>query len=130
MAAAVVILVFLALFAAGGSGRPSASGGFPTTTTTTPKSSPTTSTTIVTLRGTPGRSTQYVAVPVTVPNVLGMTLAHAGSALSSVRLGYDVSSGSTQPSGTSATGTVVAQTPDPGFQAQTGLNIHLTVSGY
>jgi hypothetical protein len=129
VAAAVLILGFVALFAVGGSGSPSASGGFPTTTTFL-KSSGTTSTTIVTVKGLPGPNKRDVLVLVTVPNVVGMTLAQADSALSSVGLGDEVAGGATQPSGTSSTGTVVAQTPAPGSQAQTGEDIQLTVSGY
>jgi hypothetical protein len=130
MAAAVLIFGFVAVFAVGGGGSPSASGGFPTTTTTVPTSGTTTSTSIVTLQGLPGPNKRYVMVLVTVPNVVGMALAQAGSSLSSVGLGYEISGGATQPSGTSTTGTVVAQSPGLGSQAQTGEVVQLTVSGY
>jgi beta-lactam-binding protein with PASTA domain len=129
IAAAVLILGFLTFFAVGGGGSPSASGGFPTTTTTLPMSG-TTSTSIVTLKGLTGPKKRYVIVQVAVPNVVGMTLAQAGSTLSSVGLGYGVSDGSAQPSGTSSTGTVVAQTPAAGAQAFRDDVIQLTVSGY
>lgn len=130
IAAAVVILGFVAVFAMGGGGSPSASGGYPTTTTTVQTSGTTTSTSIVALKGLPGRNKRYVMVLVTVPNVVGMTLAQAGSTLSSVGLGYEISGGATQPSGTTTTGTVVAQTPGLGSKAQTGEVVRLTVSGY
>jgi beta-lactam-binding protein with PASTA domain len=130
MAAAVLILGFVALFAVGGRGSPSASGGFPTTTTTVATSGTTTSTSIVTLKGLRVPNKRFVIVSVTVPNVVGMTQAQAGSILSSVGLGYGISSGAAQPSGTSSTGTVVAQTPAPGAQAYRDDVIQLTVSGY
>ncbi len=127
----MLILGFVVVFAVGRSGSPTASGGFPTTTTTTiPTAGNTTSTSIVTLKGLPGPNKRYVLVLVFVPNVVGRTLAQAGSSLSSVGLGYEISGGTTQPSGTSTTGTVVTQTPGPGSQAQTGEVVQLTVSGY
>jgi hypothetical protein len=130
MAVAVLTLGFVALCAVGGSGSLPASGGFPTTTTTTLISSPTTSTTIITLRGLPGTHGRHVVVLVSVPNVVGMTQVQVDSALSSVGLTSEISGDATQPSGTSSTGTVVAQSPAPGSQAQPGEVIQLTVSGY
>jgi hypothetical protein len=130
IAAAVLIVGFVALFAVGGSGSPSVSGVFPTTTTTTLQSSPTTSTTIITLKAPNGTSKRYVIHLVTVPNVVGMTMAQANAALSVVGLPSGISSDATKPSGTSSTGTVLAQNPAPGSLAEPGQGIQLTVSGY
>jgi hypothetical protein len=130
MAVAVLIFGFVALFAIGGSGNLSGTG-FPTIPTTTiAKSSPTTSTTIVTLKAPNGTSKRHVIDLVTVPNVVGMTLAQSDAELSVVGLPSGISSDATEPSGTSSTGTVLAQTPAAGSLAQPGQVIQLTVSGY
>lgn len=132
IAAAVLILGFVALFGAGGGGNPSDTGGFPTTTTTTATRSVPTSTTIVTLKGLGphGTNKRAVLVFVAVPNVVGMTLAQADPALSAVGLSSEVSTPTTAPAGTSSTGTILAQAPAAGSQAQQGQVIQLTVSGY
>jgi hypothetical protein len=129
IAVAVLVLGSMALFAVGGTGSPSASGGFATTTTVA-TSAATTSTSTVTLKGLPVPNKRYVMVFVTVPNVVGLTVAQAGSALGAVGLAYEISGGAARASGTSTTGTVLAQTPGPGSRAQTDEVIQLTVSGY
>jgi beta-lactam-binding protein with PASTA domain len=127
--AAVVILGFVALLGVGGGGNPSDAGGFPTTTTTT---SVPTSTTIVTLKGLGPQfnNKRAILVFVAVPNVVGMTLAQAYPALSAVGLSSEVSTPTTAAAGTSSTGTILAQAPVSGSQAQQGQVIQLTVSGY
>jgi hypothetical protein len=129
MAAAVLILAFVALFSAGDGGAPSHSGALPTiptTTTTNPRT--TTSTTVVIVRA-QGSVTKFTLVVVLVPNVVGMTLAQAAPALSAVGLAYEFTH-VPEPSGTSATGTIVAQTPDAGSKVPRGSDIQVTVSGY
>lgn len=119
-----------ALFEAGGGGEPLATGGFPmrpTTTTTKPQP---TSTSIVILKGANGASQQSVDDRVVVPNLVGLTQAQADTALTAVGLGSDIAGGATHSSGTSSTGTVVAQAPAPGSQVMRGSVIDLTVSGY
>ncbi len=100
-----------------------------TTTTSTTVAAPRTSTSIAILNaaGTPKR---VVLAFVTVPDVLGLTLGQADGLLSEVGLSGDVATLGTHPSGEAPTGTVVAQTPAAGSQAQTRSVIQLTVSGY
>lgn len=128
--ATVLILSFVALFAAGGGGSPAQSGGFPAMpTTTTAGPGPTTTTSVVTVH-LPGAGTRRMTlVSVTVPNVVGMTLAQADPALSVVGLAYEITH-APEPGGTSATGTIVAQSPDAGSQLERGSDIQVTVSGY
>jgi hypothetical protein len=129
---AVMILGFVALFAVGDGGSPTVTGGFPTTTTTLPVIPVSTSTTIVTLQGLGphGTTKRAVLVSVTEPNVVGMTLAQAGSALSAVGLSNEISSQTAAPAGTSSTGTIVAQAPTAGSKVEQGQVIQLSVSGY
>jgi hypothetical protein len=129
-AAAVLVVGFLALFAIGGSGDVSDTGSLPALTTTTTTPTPTTVTTIVALRGIDGRKGKATMVFVPVPNVVGMTLAQATAALSAVGLGAGEASSASKPSGQSATGTILDQSPAAGLQAETGQMIQLTISGY
>lgn len=132
IAAAVLIFGFVVLLGVGKGGNPSDTGGFPTTTTTTTPRSVPTSTTIVTLKGfgPQGSDKRAVLVFVAVPNVVGMTLAQADPALSALGLSSEVSTPRTAPGGTSSTGTILAQAPVAGSQAQQGQVIQLTVSGF
>ena len=131
MATAVMVLGFVALFAAGGGGNPSPTATLQTlpTTTTTTAPGPTT-TTISTLKGPGGTDKRLVVDFVAVPNVVGMTLIQADPALAAVGLSSEISSPTTEPSGTSSTGTIVAQAPAPGSQVTPGTVVQLTVSGY
>jgi hypothetical protein len=132
IATAVLILGFVALFGVGGRGNPSDAGGFPTTTTTTTTRSVPTSTTIVSLKGLGPQfsNKRAILIFVAVPNVVGMTLAQANPALSAVGLSWEVSTPSIAAAGTSSTGTILAQAPVAGSQAQQGEVLQLTVSGY
>jgi beta-lactam-binding protein with PASTA domain len=91
-----------------------------------------TSTTIVTLQGLGphGTTKRAVLVSVTEPNVVGMTLAQAGSVLSAVGLSNEISSQTAAPAGTSLTGTIVAQAPTAGSKVEQQQVIQLSVSGY
>jgi hypothetical protein len=128
-AAAVVALGLLALFASGGSGDVSATGSSPALTTTTTPPTRTTVTTIVSLKARDGRNGKAILVYVTVPNVVGMTLAQATAALSAVGLEAGEAS-SAKPLGQSTTGTILAQSFAAGSQAEPGQVIPLTISGY
>jgi hypothetical protein len=128
-AAAALILSFLALFASGDSGVVSGAGSLPVLTTTTAPTR-TTVTTIVTLRGpAPGPKKLTIAL-VSVPNLVGMTLAQANATLGAVGLGVGETVSASKPSGQSATGTILAQSPVAGSQAQPGEFVQLTISGY
>ena len=130
MLAAVVILGLVASFAVGrGNGVPAA-GTLPTLpTTTTTKPGPTTTTTIVVLRE-QGVHKRVALELVTVPNVVGLTLGQANQALGTVGLSAETWTPTAKPTGTSPTGTVLAQSLAPGSQAQPGQVVELTVSGY
>jgi hypothetical protein len=125
----VLVLAFFALFSSAGSGGVSDTGSLPALTTTTTTPTPTTVTTIVSLRGLNGGSGKATLAFVTVPNVVGMTLAQAMAALSAVGLGAGEASAS-KPGGQSATGTILAQSSPAGSQAESGETILLTISGY
>jgi hypothetical protein len=107
-------------------------GRLPNATTTTTTRSVPTSTTLITLKGVGPQlnNKRAILVFVAVPNVVGMTLAQANSALSAVGLSWEVSTPSTAAAGTSSTGTILAQGPVAGSQAPRGEVIQLTVSGY
>jgi hypothetical protein len=128
-AAAVLVLSFLALFAAGGSGEVSGSGSLPALTTTTSAPTPTTVTTIVSLRAIDGSNGKATLVFVSVPNVIGMTFAQADTVLSAVGLGAGETNSARKPSGQTATGTILAQSPAAGSQAEIGQVVLLTISG-
>jgi beta-lactam-binding protein with PASTA domain len=87
-------------------------------------------TTIVALRGIDGGKGKATMVFVSVPDVVGMTLAQATAALSAVGLGAGEASSAAKPSGQSATGTILAQSLTAGSQAEPGQIIQLTISGY
>jgi hypothetical protein len=129
-AAAVLILSFFALFAAEGSGDVSDSGSLPALTTTTTTPTPTTVTTMVTLRAIDGSNGKAILVFVSVPNVVGLTFAQADTVLSAVGLGAGETSSASKPSGQTATGTILAQSPAAGSQAETDQVVQLTISGY
>jgi hypothetical protein len=129
-AVAVFALGFLALFASGGSGDVSATGSVPALTTTTTTPTPTTVTTVVSLRGLDGSNGKATLVFVTVPNVVGLTLAQATVTLSAVGLVAGEASSAAKPLGQSATGTILAQSLAAGSQAEPGQVIPLTISGY
>jgi len=129
-AAAVLVFGLLALFASGGGGDVSVSGSLPALTTTTTTPTPTTVTTIVALRAIDGSKGKATIVFVSVPNVVGMTLAQATAALSAVGLGAGETNPTSKPSGQSATGTVLAQSPAAGSQTQQNGMVQLTISGY
>jgi Kef-type K+ transport system membrane component KefB len=129
-AAAVLVLGFLALFASGGSGDVSGPASLPALTTTTTTPTPTTVTTIVALRALDGREGTATIAFVTVPNVVGMTLAQATATLSAVGLGAGEPNPTSKPSGQSATGTILAQFPTAGSQAEHYGMVQLTISGY
>jgi hypothetical protein len=129
-AAAVLVFGFLALFAGGGSGDVSISGSLPALTTTTATPTPTTVTTIVTLRTLDGSKSKATIAFVTVPNVVGMTLAQATATLSAVGLGVGDANPTSKPSGQSATGTILGQSPAAGSQTPQDGMVQLTISGY
>src|SRR6202035_3820843 len=119
VAAVVLALGFLGLFASGGSGDVSSTGSLPVLTTTTTTPTPTTVTTVVVLRTIDGSKGKATLVSVPTPNVVGMTLAQADATLGSLGLGIGEAMPSTKPSsGTSATGTILAQSPAAGSQIE------------
>jgi hypothetical protein len=127
---AVLVFGLLALFASGGGSDVSVSGSLPALTTTTTTPTPTTVTTIVALRAIDGRKGKATIVFVSVPNVVGMTLAQATAELSAVGLGAGETNSTSKRSGQSATGTILAQFPAAGSQTQQGGMVKPTVSGY
>jgi hypothetical protein len=131
IAAVVLALGFLGLFASGGSGDVSGGASLPALTTTTTTPTPTTVTTIVSLRGIDGSKGKATLVYITVPNVVGMTLAQANATLGSLNLGMGGASPTSKPaSGQSATGTILAQSPSAGSQIETGADVQVSISGY
>ncbi|CAB4871801.1 unannotated protein [freshwater metagenome] len=76
----------------------------------------------VTLSVSLGTSTQ----PVTIPDVTGMNLSDAESALQQAGLAYKVDFTATAPEGASPN-TVLSQTPDGGTQGRTGDEVTITV---
>jgi hypothetical protein len=130
MAAVVLTLAFVALFGVGGGVNASNTGSFPTLPTTTTTTSRPITTTSIAFLNVQGTEKRLVIHNVAVPNVVGMTLARADPELSVIGLSSGISSFATQPSGSSPTGTIVAQTPGPGLQVPIGTVIQLTVSGY
>jgi hypothetical protein len=131
VAAVVLAFGFLGLFASGGSGDVSGTGSLPVLTTTTTTPTPTTVTTIVALRTIDGSNGKATLVYITAPNVVGMTLAQADATLGSLGLGIGEASPTSKPSnGTSATGTILSQTPAAGSQIERGADIQVAISGY
>jgi beta-lactam-binding protein with PASTA domain len=112
----------------GGTGPPESA---PLTTTTTPTavSPPKPETRTVILSG-PHGSPHPVVRLVTVPNVVGLTLGQATQTLSAIGLSTGTFTFTAKPSGTSATGTVVAQAFAAGSMVPRGDVIQLAVSGY
>jgi PASTA domain len=131
VAAIVLALGFLGLFASGGGSNVSGTGSLPVLTTTTTMPTPTTVTTIVYLQRIDGQRGKASIVYVTAPNVVGMTLAEADATLGSLGLGMgNASPTSTPPSGQSATGTILNQSPVAGSQIERGGDVQVTISGY
>ena len=127
----MLVLGFLGLFASGGSGDISGTGSLPALTTTTTTPTPTTVTTIVYLRAIDGSKGKTTLVYITVPNIVGMTLAQADTTLGSLGLGIGGASPTSKAiSGQSETGTILAQSPSAGSKIESGADVQVSISGY
>ena len=126
----MLVLSFFALFAIGGSDNVSGTGALPVLTTTTTVPTPTTQTTIVNLIGPAPGPKRATLVFVTVPNVVGMTLAQADPVLAAVGLAAGSETPSVKTGGQSTTGTILAQSPVAGSKLEQDASVQLTISGY